>query len=106
VAVAVGVAVAVALGVSVMVSVGVGVGTQPPASHASQQLAKPLAQMAPPPTGALHFAALDFTTHFVVPFALVRQHVTDPAVRPHVERVTHFFTAAPQDDETWPCVIA
>ena len=105
-AVAVGVAVAVSVGVSVMVSVAVGVGTQPPASQASQQLANPLEQMLPPPAGALHLAALDFTRHFVVPFALVRQHVTHPAGRPHVDRVTHFFTAAPQDEETWPCITA
>jgi hypothetical protein len=106
VAVAVGVTVAVWVGVRVTVSVAVGVCTQPPASHAPQQLAKPLEQMLPPPGGGLHLAALDFTRHFVVPFALVRQHVTHPAGRPHVDRVTQRFTAAAQEVETSPCISA
>src|SRR6185436_1137531 len=44
---------------------------QLPAPQASQQLGTVPMQAAPPMGGA-HFAALDFTEHFVVPFALVR----------------------------------
>ena len=90
----VGVSVMVAVDVTVPVAAGVDVGSdaQPLAVHASQQLGNPVVQVAPP-LGARHFAGLDLTEHLVRPLAVVRQQVTQPAGRPHVDRVTHFVTS-------------
>ena len=75
------------------VVVGV-VAAQLPAAQLSQQLG-----MAPthakPPIGGLHFASLDFTEHFEIPAAVVRQHVTKP-VAPQVDFLAHRTTAARQ----------
>ena len=65
---------------------------QPVVVHASQQLAK-LPTHACPPLGGSHAAALDFTVHFVLPFAFVLQHVTLPGGFAQVERAAHFVTA-------------
>src|SRR5205807_1130119 len=54
-------------------------GTQPPCSHASQQLGNSPTQ-ALPPRGALHELALRLMLHVVLPAASVRQHVTAPAL--------------------------
>ena len=91
VSVTVGVAVAVAVAVGGS-GVGVSVGTHPDAVHASQQLGNPVEQL-PPPLGALHLDGLDLTRHLVFPLAVVRQQVTNPAGRPQVDLVAHFFTA-------------
>jgi hypothetical protein len=64
---------------------------QPLAVQASQQLAK-LPTHADPPFGALHLSALDLVEHFVTPFALVRQHVTNPGL-PQVDLAAHLTTA-------------
>ena len=64
---------------------------QPVAVHASQQLRK-VPKHARPPLGALHLLALDFTVHFVVPFALVAQHVTLPGF-PQVDLAAQRTTA-------------
>jgi hypothetical protein len=109
----VGVAVMVGVGVSdgvcvivgVSVGTGVGVGTQPVAVQASQQLVKPVVQLWPP-LGARHFAGLDFTLHLVFPRAVVRQQVTQPAGRPQVDLVAHFFTAEAQCLGSVPSVTA
>ena len=66
--------------------------TQPPASQLSQQLGV-VPTHADPPIGAVHFAALDLIEHFVLPAAVVRQHVTKP-VAPQVDFLAHFTTAA------------
>ena len=92
------VAVAVCVIVAVIVGVGVKGDAQPLAVQASQQLAKPVEQLLPPPAGALHFAALDFTEHLVRPLLVVRQQVTHPGARPQVERLMHFFTSEAHDD--------
>ena len=69
--------------------------TQPVAVQASQQLEKPVVQLAPPVVPR-HFSGLDFTEHLVRPAAVVRQQVTHPAGRPQVDLVTHFFNVDPQ----------
>jgi hypothetical protein len=66
--------------------------TQLPAAQLSQQLGV-VPTHAEPPLGAVHFAALGFTTHFVLPFAVVRQQVTNPAL-PQVDFLAHPSTAA------------
>jgi hypothetical protein len=65
---------------------------QPPAAQLSQQLGTVPTQ-AEPPLGAVHLAALGFTTHFVRPLAVVRQQVTNPAL-PQVDFLAHPNTAA------------
>jgi hypothetical protein len=65
---------------------------QLPAAQVSQQLGTVLTQ-AEPPLGAVHLAALGFTTHFVLPLAVVRQQVTNPAL-PQVDFLAHPNTAA------------
>jgi hypothetical protein len=83
---------------SVVVVVGPGAvvvvvaSAQLPAAQLSQQLGMVPTQ-AEPPLGAVHFAALGFTTHFVLPLAVVRQHVTNPAL-PQVDFLAHPSTAA------------
>src|SRR5262249_62135409 len=54
---------------------------QPTALQLSQQLGV-VPTHAEPPLGAAHFAALDFTEHFVLPLPGVRKHVTKPAETP------------------------
>jgi hypothetical protein len=66
---------------------------QPAVVHASQQLAT-LPAHACPPLGALHVVALGFTVHRVLPFALVRQHVTLPGFFSQVDLVAHFTIGA------------
>jgi hypothetical protein len=65
---------------------------QLPAAQVSQQLGTVLTQTEPP-LGAVHLAALGFTTHFVLPLAVVRQQVTNPAL-PQVDFLAHPNTAA------------
>ena len=83
---------------SVVVVVGPGAvvvvvaSAQLPAAQLSQQLGMVPTQ-AEPPLGAVHFAALGFTTHFVLPLAVVRQHVTNPAL-PQVDFLAHPSTVA------------
>src|SRR5436305_1582013 len=48
-----------------------------------------------PPRGALHFAAPCLMEHFVTPFALLRQQVTNPGF-PHVDLAAH-RTMAPRE---------
>jgi hypothetical protein len=97
-------------GWSVLVVVAPGVGvvvvapTQPPAVQLSQQLGT-VPTHAEPPTGALHFAALDLREHFVLPVAVVRQHVTKP-VAPQVDFLAHFTTAALHSFGRLPLVAA
>jgi hypothetical protein len=82
-------------GIVVVVAPGVVVGVvagQLPAPQLSQQLGTLPAQ-AEPPRGGAHFASLDLTEHFIVPFAVVRQHVTKPAA-PQVDFLAHRTTAA------------
>jgi len=67
---------------------------QPPAVHASQQLAT-WPTHAEPPLGAAHFAELLLIEHFVVPLAVVRQQVTAPGL-PHVEWAAHRLTKRAQ----------
>jgi hypothetical protein len=67
---------------------------QPPAVHASQQLAS-WPTHAEPPLGAAHFAELLLIEHFVVPLLVVRQQVTKPDL-PHVERAAHRLTKRAQ----------
>jgi len=64
--------------------------TQVPALQLSQQLGT-VPTHAEPPLGALHFAWLDFTEHFVLPVPVVRQHVTKPD-RPQVDCFAHRTT--------------
>jgi len=75
-----------------VVLVVVGPPAQPVVVHASQQLGK-LPTHACPPLGGSHALALDFTVHFVLPFAFVMQHVTLPAFFPQVERAAHRVSA-------------
>jgi hypothetical protein len=42
----------------------------------------------------------------VLPLAVVRQQVTQPAGRPQVERVAHFFAAEAQCFGSVPCATA
>jgi hypothetical protein len=65
---------------------------QLPAAQLSQQLGA-VPTHAEPPLGAMHFAALPFSEHLVLPFALVRQQVTEPAA-PQVDFLAHARTAA------------
>jgi hypothetical protein len=65
---------------------------QPLASQASQELAEVPTQ-ALPPRGAVQWSASRAMLARVVPFALVRQHVT-VSERPHVELRAHFITLA------------
>jgi hypothetical protein len=65
---------------------------QLPAAQLSQQLGM-VPTHAEPPFGAVHLAALGFTTHFVLPLAVVRQQVTNPAL-PQVDFLAHPSTAA------------
>ena len=60
---------------------------QPLAVHASQQL-EWTPTHADPSFGALQWSALDFVEHFVVPFDVVRQQVTNPGL-PQVDRAAH-----------------
>jgi hypothetical protein len=97
VVVVVGGAVVLVVGGAVVLVVGgavVVVVPPQPAAHASQQLGV-VPTHACPPFGALHLSALDLVEHFSLPFALMRQHVTNPGF-PQVERAAHFLTAAPQ----------
>jgi hypothetical protein len=64
---------------------------QLPAAQLSQQLGTAPTH-AEPPLGAVHFAWLAFTEHFLVPFAVVRQHVTKPA-SPQVDFLAQPSTA-------------
>jgi hypothetical protein len=103
--VGVGVTVAVIEGVRAMVGVeltvpvavagGVHGAAQPPVVQASQQLGNPVVQL-PPPLGARHLSALDFTLHLVCPLEVVRQQVTHPAGRPHVDLLTQRLTSPRQ----------
>ena len=68
------------------------VAAQPPAAQLSQQLCI-VPTHAEPPLGAVHLAALGFTTHFVLPLAVVRQQVTNPAL-PQVDFLAHPSTEA------------
>ena len=63
----------------------------PVAVQASQQLACVLTQ-ALPPFGALHAEVWLLVLHLVVPFALVRQHVTADGL-PQVDFAAHLTTA-------------
>jgi hypothetical protein len=74
------------------------------APQLSQQLVA-VPTHATPPIGVTHFVALDFTEHFVVPFALRWQHVTPPDV-PHVDFLAHLTTADRQDLGRLPSLIA
>jgi hypothetical protein len=65
---------------------------QLPAAQLSQQLGM-VPTHAEPPFGALHLAALGFTAHFVLPLAVVRQQVTNPAL-PQVDFLAHPSTSA------------
>jgi len=65
--------------------------TQVPALQLSQQLGTAPTH-AEPSLGAVHFACLDLTEHFVLPVAVVRQHVTKPD-RPQVDFLAHATTA-------------
>jgi hypothetical protein len=65
---------------------------QLPAAQLSQQLGAVPAH-ADPPLGAVHFAALRLVAHLVLPFALVRQQMTEPAA-PQVDFLAHDTTAA------------
>jgi len=65
---------------------------QLPAAQLSQQLGM-VPTHAEPPLGAVHLAAFGFTTHFVLPLAVVRQQVTNPAL-PQVDFLAHPNTAA------------
>jgi hypothetical protein len=64
---------------------------QPPALQLSQQLGTAPTH-AEPPLGAVHFAWLDLTEHFVLPVAVVRQHVTKPGA-PQVDFLAHRTTS-------------
>ena len=85
---------AVVVGAVVVGAVLVVVVPPQPASHALQQL-DVVPTHACPPFGALHLSALDLVEHFSLPFALMRQHVTNPGF-PQVERAAHFLAAAAQ----------
>ena len=65
---------------------------QLPATQLSQQLGTAPTHAAPP-LGAVHFAGLGFTAHFVTPFAVVRQQVTKPA-SPQVDFLAQLTTDA------------
>src|SRR5262245_46871469 len=78
--------------------------TQPPASQLSQQLGT-VPTHADPPMGAVHFATLDLIEHFVLPAAVVRQHVTNP-VAPQVDLLAHFTTSALHSIGSLPIVAA
>src|SRR5262245_3574805 len=78
--------------------------TQPPALQLSQQLGT-VPTHAEPPMGAMHFASLDFTEHFVAPAAVVRQHVTKP-VAPQVDFLAHFTTSVRHSFGRLPLVAA
>src|SRR5215468_10300509 len=73
---------------------------QPPAAQLSQQLGT-MPTQAEPPLGAVHLAALGFTTHFVRPLAVVRQQVTNPAL-PQVDFLAHPRTEARQASRRLP----
>ena len=79
----------------VVVTEVVGVVEQLAPAHASQQLGW-LPTQAAPPLGALQTAALFFTPHVRVPFAVVRQQVTKPGP-PQVDVTAHFLTGPLQD---------
>src|SRR5439155_7417219 len=64
---------------------------QPPAPHASQQLAV-LPTQAEPCRGRVQWAASRVTRHFVTPAAVVRQQVTRPNL-PQVVRAAHLTSA-------------
>jgi len=63
---------------------------QPPAPHASQQLAT-VPMHALPPGGAWHLSASCLTLQRLRPLASVRQQVTNP-FRPQVERAAQRIT--------------
>src|SRR5262245_42848152 len=65
---------------------------QLPALQLSQQLGV-VPTHAEPPLGAVHFVWLDFSEHFVAPFAVVRQQVTKPG-SPQVDRFAQRTTIA------------
>jgi hypothetical protein len=64
---------------------------QPLVVHASQQLGF-VPTHAVPPLGAVHELAVLLVLQLVLPFVLVRQHVTKSGL-PHVERDAHLTTA-------------
>jgi hypothetical protein len=66
-------------------------GTQLPPAHASQQLANSPTHDEPS-FGALHRSGLDLVEHFVTPFAVVRQQLTNPGL-PQVDLAAHLTTA-------------
>jgi hypothetical protein len=65
---------------------------QVPALQLSQQLGTAPTHLEPP-LGAVHFAWLDLREHFVLPVAVVRQHVTKPGA-PQVDLRAHRTIAA------------
>src|SRR5262249_24920356 len=71
-----------------------------PPAQLSQQLGI-VPTHAEPPLGAVHLAALGFTTHFVLPLAVVRQQVTNPAL-PQVDFLAHPRTEARQASRRLP----
>jgi len=79
-------------------------GTQPPCSHASQQLGNSPTQ-ALPPRGALHELALRLMLHVVLPAASVRQHVTAPAL-PQVDCAAQPTTNPAHSSRREPSVTA
>jgi hypothetical protein len=80
--------------VDVVVDVVVVGATQPPASHASQQLGTAPTH-ALPPFGARQASALRLVAQRVTPRRFVRQQVTAPG-RPHVERAAQRRTSRRQ----------
>src|SRR5262245_3388278 len=76
----------------------------PPMLQLSQQLGTVPTHI-DPPIGAVHFAALRLTEHFVLPAAVVRQHVTKPGA-PQVDFLAHFTTAALHSFGSVPLVAA
>jgi hypothetical protein len=83
------VVVVVAPGAGVVVVVA---SAQLPAAQLSQQLGT-VPTNAAPPLGSVHFAALGFTEHVWLPMAVVRKHVTDPAL-PQIDFLAHPTTDA------------
>ena len=75
-------------------------GTQPPCSHASQQLGK-FPTHALPPGGGLQELARRLILHVVLPLASVRQHVTAPAL-PQVELSAHATTRSAHSSRSDP----
>src|SRR5579862_1251950 len=78
--------------------------THPPAPHASQQL-EVCPGHAVPCFGALQCAASRLMLHLVLPFTVVRQHVTNPGF-PQVDRASHATTARLHCFESVPLLTA